>query len=407
MATPRTNRSDSGRSGARRPARTPRTGRAFLITLLLVATGIGVWLGYGYYTERHVTIAFARADAPVPPLELTFFPEQLAFSSPSPPPPLGEARLTGADSLVVGDDLVPDHGVVRYRGAGVGAGFAYVRLGQPLPRIELRPPQSLTGRVGEPVYYWCMGWRCAGFRPVVDAEVVVMGGGEHGVDLASARTDEQGVFELSGFDGELDALGLRVRAAGFEVAHQSIERLSEHDGERGLVTLSRVPPRRGRLDLEPGLELDPTQLVVLARGLPGVDARPQPSGEFVLDHVPPDVEARIVVYGLPPGAAQAEVRTSRDGEVRVPIVAGAIVRGRVLGEALAPVAGALVWIGNRPAVRTDEHGGFELQNVLPGEVTIVAQKKPKQRRAKPWIGARTLRLAGGETYERIELVLER
>jgi len=375
--------------------------------LLLVAGTAGTWYGFRWYADHHVTIGFVREAEAVPELELTFFPEQLAFAAPSPPPPLGEVRLRDGDALTVGDELVPTRSVLRYRGDGIGAGFAYVELGKRPPSIALRPPTSLRGRVGEPVHYWCMGWRCAGYLPVADAEVVVMGGGEHGVDLAHARTDEQGNFTIAGFDGELDALGLRIRADGFEVVHQHLDGLEEHADERAIFTLSRVPPRHGRLSIDPGLDLEASDLLVLARGLPGVECTPSADGSFLLDHISPDVEARLVVYGLPPNVAQSEARTERDGEVEVRIVAGAIVRGRVLGEDLQPVAGALVWFGQQRATRTDADGYFELQRVRPGAGRLVAQWQPKKRRAKPWLSARQLTLEGGRTYERVEIVLER
>lgn len=374
--------------------------------LLLVGGLAGSWYGVRYYADHHVTIGFVHAAA-VPELELTFFPEQMAFAAPSPPPPIGRTRLTGTDSLTVGDEFVPERSVLRYQGEGVGAGFAYVELGKQPPRIALREPTTLTGRVGEPVQYWCMGWRCAGYLPIADVEVVVMGGGEHGVDLAHARTDEQGHFTVTGFDGELDALGLRLRAPGFEVVHQRLEALSDHSGERAILTMSRVPPRRGRVTVEPGVGLEPQNLRLLARGLPGVETMPAADGTFVLDHISPDVEARIVVYGLPPLVAQTDVRTQRDGDVEVRVVPGAIVRGRVLGDDLKPLAGALVWFGQQRAVRTDDSGAFELRNVLPGDDRLVAQWQPKKRRAKPWLSARPLKLEGGRTYERVEIMLER
>ena len=153
-------------------------------TFAAVGLLVGAWVGWRAYCDAHTTLAFAREGGLTPELTLTFFPTQMAFASPSPPPPLGRESLPSGETITVGDDLVPTSGVVRYSGEGVGAGIAYVELGETLPPIQLRAQASLRGRVGEPVAFWCMGWRCAGYRPVVDAEVVVMGGGEHGVDLA-------------------------------------------------------------------------------------------------------------------------------------------------------------------------------------------------------------------------------
>ena len=255
----------------------------FAVVGAATAIVAAVWLALDWWRATHATLTFTRTDGPVPPLDLTFYPEQLAFTAPSPPPPLGEARLDG-DSLTVGADLVPERARVLYRGAGVGAGVAFVQLGESLPEIELRAPQTLSGRVGEPLGYWCFGWRCDGYRPVPGAEVIVMGGGEHGIELARTRTDADGRFEVDGFDGTLPVLGLRVRAPGFGIAHKSIIDLAAHGGQRALVAVSRVPPRRGRLDLQ--VDIDPRSLLVLARGLPGVQATPTADGTFELDHVP-------------------------------------------------------------------------------------------------------------------------
>jgi hypothetical protein len=397
VATPRSRRRPP-RARSRRPA---------VVLVALAALAVGGWAGWRAYVEGHATLRFAREGASAPDLTLTFFPTQMAFASPSPPPALGRARAGRGADLTVGGALVPGRGVVRYEGEGVGTGFAYVELGADAPTIQLRPQASLRGRVGEPVYFWCMGWRCAGYRPIADAEVVVMGGGEHGVDLVSTRTNEQGAFEVAGFDGALDALGLRVRAPGFELVHEHLASTSWRDDDRALVTTTRVPPRRGRLVVEPGLDLDPTAWTVLARGLPGVQARPDAAGRFVLDHVSPDVEARVIVYGLPARVAQADVRTAQGQEVAVAIRAGAVVRGRVLADNQRPLAGALVWIDAQRPVRADADGAFELPNLMPGARKIVAQWKPARRRARPRLASRELTLEPGATYERVELVIER
>ena len=390
----------------RRPARPARKWLLLGVTASLVAVSAGAWQWWQHYEQRHVAIRFAGEGVEVPALDLTFFPEQFAFAAPSPPPPIGAETLDAAE-LTIGEELCPERSVVRYQGVGVGAGFAYVQLGKPIEPIVLRPPMSLTGRVGEPVHYWCMGWRCAGYRPVADAEVVVMGGGEHGVDLARARTDERGEFTVTGFDGRLDALGLRVRAQGFELVHERVSGLEDRDGARALITMTRSPVRRGRVEVAPELDLAPDELLLLARGLPGVQARPDPSGALAFDHVPPDVEARVLVYDLPPLVAQTSARTERDGAFEVRVLPGAVVKGRVLGDDLQPKPGALVWIGQQTAVRTDEHGRFELPNQLPGPQRITAQWKPKRRRAKPWLATKKLTLAGGQVLERVELLLER
>ena len=117
--------------------------------------------------------------------------------------------------------------------------------------------------------------------------------------------------------------------------------------------------------------------------------------------------SHLLVYGLPPMLAQTEARTKRGGGFEVEVVRGAVVTGRVLGEDLEPRPNALVWIGERHAVRTDGDGVFVLGNLTPGARTIKAQWRPKRRRAPPLFASRSLTLVAGERHERVELLLER
>lgn len=406
MATPRTSTSQQARVRRRRPS----GAKPFYLTLLVAATIAGAWFAYEAYCDRHLTLVFANGAKTVPSLKLTFFPDQLAFAAPSPPPALGEQQIEadGGASIVVGSDLVPGHAVVRYRGQGIGTGIAHIRLGKPMSPIQLRPPQTLSGRVGEPLAYWCMGWRCAGFRPIADAEVTVMGGGEHGIDLATARTDAEGKFTVEGFDGELNALGIRVRAKGFGIEHEQLVELGDHEGQRALIAVTAVPPRSGRIEFGDGVKVEPSSLRVLARGLPGVEAVPTEDGLFTLDHIPRDLEARVVIYGLPDNCAQAPARTIESAVVRVAVVAGAIVEGCVLDHELNPVAGALVWIGDAPAVRTDQSGRYRLVRMLPGLVDVTAQmQRGKGRRARKLLGTRSTELVGNKHHSNIDITLNR
>jgi hypothetical protein len=279
-------------------------------------------------------------------------------------------------------------------------------LGKVLPPIQLRAPQSLRGRIGEPIGYWLMGWRCAGIRPIANAEVIIMGGGEHGIDLAATRSDAEGRFTITGFDGELDALGLRVRAPGYAIVHEHVSGLQQHAGERAIIALTPAAPRRGKLQLD--VDLLPSTLRLLARGLPGVDAVPADDGSFVLDHIPNDLEARIVVHGLPEHCAQAPARTMRDQLVTVSVVPGAIVAGQVLDHQLQPAMGALVWIGDDPAVRTDDRGRYRLVRVLPGEATVTAQwQVGKGSRSRSILGKRTVQLEPNGNHVDIDITLDR
>lgn len=377
-----------------------------MITMLVAAVGVASWMAYGYYCDSHVTLTFANGEQSVPALELTFYPEQLAFTSPSPPTAIGEHRIADQASVVVGDEFVPGHGVVRYRGEGVGTGFAYVKLGQKAATIQLREPQSLRGRIGEPIGYWFMGWRCAGMRPVADAEVVVMGGGEHGVDLAVTRTDVDGRFTVTGFDGDLDALGLRVRAPGFTIIHEDIESVEQHAAERTVIALTPAEARHGKLDV--GDDVDASELRLLARGLPGVDTVAEADGSFTLHHIPNDLEARIVVHGMRDDWAQTPARTMRGSVATVSVVAGSTIAGQVLDRQSQPVPGALVWVGDETAVRADSAGKYRLIQVLPGEVVVSAQiQTGRGSRAQTKLGMRSVKLEPSHHHTDIDITLNR
>ncbi|MFT4515604.1 MAG: hypothetical protein ACI91B_004321 [Planctomycetota bacterium] len=377
-----------------------------MITMFVAAAGAASWLAYDYYRDSHVTLMFANGKQPVPSLELTFYPEQLAFTSPSPPPAIGAQRIENEVSIVVGDDFVPGRGVVRYRGEGVGTGFAYVKLGQKPSTIQLRAPQSLRGRIGEPIGYWFMGWRCAGIRPVANAEVVIMGGGEHGVDLATTRTDVEGRFTLTGFDGELDALGLRVRAPGFVIVHEHVDNLDQHTGERAIIALTPADPRRGKLEVADGIDV--SNLRLLARGLPGADTVAAVDGSFTLDHIPNDLEARIVVHGMRDNWAQTPARTKRGKVTTVSVVVGATLEGRVFDRQQQPVPGALVWVGDGSPVWADSRGKYRLVQVLPGDVTVTAQLQTgRGSRARTTLGIRSVKLEPRRHHTDIDITLKR
>lgn len=378
--------------------------------LVLGLAGLAAAIGYGvhWYHQRHVTLAFVRTAAPVSDLELTFFPDQLAFGQPSPPPPLGEHRLAAAERVTLGQDLVPGRALVRYRGEGIGAGFTHVTLGATAPPVVLRPARPLRGRVGEPIAIWSAGWRCVGLRPIAGAEVWVMGGGEHGVDLARAITDADGRFTIDGVDGELDGLGLRVRASGFALLHEPIGRFgADTDLDAApVLALARGDVQVGTVVVPAGI--DASTLRVLARGLPGIEAPVAADGSFRLEHLPRGMQPRLLVHGLSPTWCCSPARAGQTDPVRIEVNAGAAVRGRVLEVATGrAVAEALVWAGDGDAVRTDDDGRFELQGLPAGELELQAQRQTKnaRRRRTEWGGSRRVTTAAGELLDDQDIVI--
>ncbi len=359
----------------RRPAAKGHTWRTLGIVFGVVLLGIGGWQWWQYVQAHRVTIAFR--DAPASGVELTFFPNQLAFAAPSPPPPLGSLTVAAAAAVTVGAELVPGDAVVRYAAAGFGIGYRHVKLGEQLPPIELRAPGTLRGRVVDPIGMWSYGWRCAELRPVAGAEVVLMGGGEHGIELAAARTDAAGEFVVDGCDCDLDGLGLRVRAPGFAIQHQSVTRGSTPDQAALVVALVPTLPLTGRIVAPPWFDV--RTLRVLARGVPGVEAVPAADGTFTLEYLPPGVRPRLLLYGLPPTLTHTMVHAHMG--LRIDLVAAAAARGRVVDSTTKqPLGGALVFCGDAPTARADASGRFELVQLLPGPATIGARFEFRERR---------------------------
>jgi hypothetical protein len=364
-----------------------------------LAVGLLGWFALALHRQRHATIVFTRESGAVPRLELTFFPDRLAFAAPSPPKPLGRLTIDGG-TITVGSDLVPEHGLVRYRGVGVAAGFVFVRLGDEQPRVQLRAARSLSGRVGSPIGYWCWSWPCAGHLPVEGAEVILMGGGEHGVELVSTRSDRDGRFTLEGIDGELDGLGLRVRARGHEIFHEALGRVGETRVLRPVLALTPATNRAGKL-VAPR-EVDVTNLCVLARGFVGVQAQVAQDGAFVLDHVPFGAEPKLIVYGLTPDWAQTSSGVTVDGLTTIEVVRAALAKGRVVDAATGDaLPDALVFCEDQEAVRADARGRYALGRLLAGDVELRAQWQvvDKRRRATKFFGRRRVTLVAGEVRE--------
>ncbi len=386
---------------ARSRESSPRFGIALGIVAIAACAGL-VWFVLDWIESGRTTITFAGGSVASPDLELTFFPDRLAFASPSPPRPIGRFSAKGA-SATVGSELVPGNAVVCYRASGSGTGFRAVRLGESV-RVELRAPGTLRGRVVEPIASWCFGWRCAAQEPIAGAEVLVMGGGEHGIVLGTARTDADGRFAIDGIDIALDGLGFRVLAPGFAIAHRPVGR----EGGEGdtVVPLVRSRVSQGRVRLPAGI--DPTTLYVLARGLPGVQAQLTADGSFRLDHVPVDTQPRLLVHGLPPTMAHALARASGDSVV-IDVVIGAAVRGQVVDAATrTPIAEALVYCGEDHAVRTDSRGEFELAGLLPGATEIRAQQDIRVPKRRPQVrsGRRRVDLEPGKAIANVVIAVE-
>lgn len=387
------------------------TARTVAAALAVGGVGALAVVGYRSWAGNRVTLTFTFADAarPSPMLQLTLFPDVSAVTAPSPPQALAEVTLAADATLTLTTGDLPGNpsgnAVVRYRGDGVGAGCVHVQVGQPLPPIALQPPGIVRGRVVEPTAVWLNGWRCANLRPVADAEVTVLSGGSQGVDLGTARTDADGAFTVHGIDTTRDGVGVRVRVAGFALTHAALAPDGVGVLAAGDVAIGKGTQLRGVVAAPPGFDCG--CLLVLARGLPGVQARPAADGSFALDNVPEQFEPRLRLLGVPPTLAHLEARAATNAPVRIELVQAAAVRGRVRTATGAAVGGALVWIGDQDAVRADDDGRFELVSQLPGEVVVQAQwdSVDARRRRRKWLASRRLRLEPGAAVDGVELVV--
>ncbi|MGE3173396.1 MAG: hypothetical protein AB7O97_12290 [Planctomycetota bacterium] len=336
------------------------------------------WGGYRAWRSGQTLVTFVPVAeaAAVPPLELTFYPEFVTFAQPSPPPQLFALRLEGRAEVRIGPELVPDTALVRYRGDGVGAGYARVVRGRATEPLQLHPPGTLRGRVGTPRGFYGFGLRALGLEPIAGARVFGLGGGQNGVPLCEATTDADGWFELAGFSQGLPALGVRVLAPGFALAFAN----QPLGGDSPVVPLVATQPITGRVEFTTEApDVDRTVLRVLAKGLPGLDAVLQDSGAFALDHVPPNLQPRLLLHGLPPTWTHRLVHAAPgDRSVVIAVEPAARVRGVVVDDLTQqPLPGAMVWHENGPAgwvqTEADGQGRFELGLVPAGAIEVRAQ----------------------------------
>ncbi len=344
-------------------------------TLLPITFASIGWFSFQAWKSSRSVVVFLRADGGAPPqLELQLFREQLSFASPSPPSPYAIRRLeSGEDSIVFGPKEVDGSAVLRYSGTGVGVGYATITRGKE-HEITLAQPAAADGRVGTTSGIFAMGLRTLGMEAVAGARVIGMGGGEHGVALCETVTDAEGRFRLEGFAADLPSIGIRVLAKGCALAfsNQFVE-----PGVSVVVPMLPTKPLRGRVTLPIGIEV--SGLRVLAKGLPGVEAKLAADGSFEMDHVPPNLEPRLLVHGLPAGFTHAQANAhAGQVDVAIAVVADVEVRGRVV-ELLRqlPMGGAMVWHDCGPAggvkVQADSDGRFSIRGAPPGDVLLRAQ----------------------------------
>jgi protocatechuate 3,4-dioxygenase beta subunit len=211
--------------------------------------------------------------------------------------------------------------------------------------------------------------------------------------------------------------GVVLDEAHRPIAGAAIEVLGSMGGRRGLpITIGAsasiaasagVPGRLEVTDFVPPIPLVPGESVAVTPGHGGRGARivTASDGSFHIEHVPPGV-VQVVARAPGFGGAASEALRLHPGESRegleVVLAAAGVLRGSVVDEDDAPVAGLLVEVRSDadPLTRiavTGEDGGFELGDVV-GALRVRASphdRPPTELRAEvPSGGARnvTLRL---------------
>jgi hypothetical protein len=103
---------------------------------------------------------------------------------------------------------------------------------------------------------------------------------------------------------------------------------------------------------------------------PEVELTARPDGTFVIDHLYPGGNYRFIAWRRDGAVRTTTVQLAGPGELRTTVTLAAagdpaVVRGTVVDKAGAPVADALVSVGEYPMVKTDAAGAFTV-DVRPG-----------------------------------------
>lgn len=225
--------------------------------------------------------------------------------------------------------------------------------------------------------------------PLPDANIRVAG-----LDL---RSDTQGVFGAE-----------RVPAGSVSVTAE----LFRYRGDQQTVALERGTEQEVRLALEP-ITTGTVRGIVLnaADGQPvggatvtlgNLSARSNAAGRFEIEQVPAgdrSVRASLKLFEPGESPVRVEAAVAVDTEIRLtPITYGAISGTVVNAKTGEPLDGASVKAG-RHSTRTDTAGGFELQRVTAGDISVLASK------AVHIDDSKTVSLAAGSS-ESISLRLE-
>lgn len=342
----------------------------------------------------------------------------------------GDARRPAADVPVVvrpseGVDVrfglleqtTSAHGEVLV--ANVPAGRALVHLGRKLPcwkQVHVRADGTTQVDL-ELAHVVCVAGTVVDERsyPIAGATVEAMAveGGERARPVAI--TDEHGRFEVRGLP-EIGAIG--ARAPGFLAAQlrffeahgegesrREVRIVLAHGGAsvHGVVRGADQQPVRDAVVLV-GAERPHEELrfVTLADGSRGFDraaieARTDERGEFSVFGLPAgDQLIRVRAANHRPWTGSCAVSQSGVGRIAIHLEDGAVCEGVVQRADGSPASGCRVWSDTdreffRSEVMTDRDGRYRLTGLMPGPVTLRAERH--RERAKVDLVANVLQPA--------------
>lgn len=406
-------------------ATTDGKGRA---TIANLAPGpVQVWVSLPGFATRRVDAELSEKGGEVGPIVLAAgvtlrgrvvdergdgVPSATIFSGPPGAPILVDVLAqSDGDGYFTVPDLPDEEVLVLQARAARHVASLPTRVSMPpadLVVLQVSRGRTLTGRVvdedsAEPVAGAMVGASQRLQRSMGGATMIGMGRTATG-----AETDEKGTFLLEGLPpGE--AITVLVRAAGYQPQSLDID-LAERDEhalltitlQRGLVIAGRVVDEAGAP--RPGVQVECT-------------AATMTTGGELMGFVPPtttSAEGRFRFEGVGAGQWQVVARNDEGATAREVVEAGrddvvlrltlpGSLRGRVVGEDGAPLAGAEVrLLGAREGKQAtaDGLGAFHLTGLAPGGAQVTAV-------AKGWAPDRKqVTIEAGRTAQ-VELMLKR
>ncbi len=358
-------------SPSRRPRRKPRPKPRGRIANAPVTIRIGlpaalvfglIYWSVGEWVDATASLQVVDGQGAVPEgLRIELFAHEPEKSSASPTAKLADFESPEGALQFTADDLAGSSALARVSAPGFGLSWSLLEVGVQ-SKIELGAPAIAEGKIFAPPAL------------LAGARVQAFGGGSRGVLLMETETRGDGSFTLEGFSENLRYLLVRVFQEGFAV--QELD--WEIRGRSSLdLTLEATKLLKGSIEFCEGLMTQPMEL--RAYQVPGVSARSDDQGKFVMKHLPAaPLKTAILLSSLPPEFTHRRLQVqANDQPVKLVVARSAMVHGQVVnGNNGQGVPAAKVYHEHGPAgleiVVSDANGYFEIGRLPPGEVRLDA-----------------------------------